>query len=152
MMLVGEPGIGKTRTAQELGTYARVRGARVLVGRSYEGEGAPPYWPWLQMARAYIHDADPETVVSDMGPGASDIAQVMADLQDLIPGLAGRVAVARAGAGALPLLRQHHDLPQERRAAGAARPLPRRPALGGRARRCGCSSSSPASCPTAGCS
>ena len=25
MMLVGEPGIGKTRTAQELGTYARVR-------------------------------------------------------------------------------------------------------------------------------
>src|SRR4051812_29857799 len=30
MMLVGEPGIGKTRTAQELGTYARVRGAQVL--------------------------------------------------------------------------------------------------------------------------
>src|SRR3954466_4927672 len=88
MMLVGEPGIGKTRTAQELGTYARVRGARVLVGRSYEGEGAPAYWPWLQMARAYIHDADPETVVTDMGPGVSDIAQVMSDLQDLIPGLA----------------------------------------------------------------
>ncbi|MEA2411693.1 MAG: eukaryotic-like serine/threonine-protein kinase, partial [Thermoleophilaceae bacterium] len=87
MMLVGEPGIGKTRTAQELGTYARVRGARVLVGRSYEGEGAPAYWPWLQMARAYIHDADPETVVSDMGAGVSDIGQVMADLQDLIPGL-----------------------------------------------------------------
>ncbi len=79
MMLVGEPGIGKTRTAQELGTYARVRGARVLVGRSYEGEGAPAYWPWLQMARAYIHDADPDTLVSDMGPGASDIAQVMSD-------------------------------------------------------------------------
>lgn len=89
MMLVGEPGIGKTRTAQELGTYARVRGARVLVGRSYEGEGAPAYWPWLQMARAYIHDADPDTLVSDMGPGASDIAQVMSDLQDLIPGLRG---------------------------------------------------------------
>jgi class 3 adenylate cyclase len=87
MMLVGEPGIGKTRTAQELGTYARVRGARVLVGRSYEGEGAPAYWPWLQMARAYIHDADPETVVSDMGAGVSDIAQVIDDLQDMIPGL-----------------------------------------------------------------
>src|SRR3954468_13502308 len=89
MMLVGEPGIGKTRTAQELGTYARVRGARVLVGRSYEGEGAPAYWPWLQMARAYIHDADPDQVVSDMGAGVSDIAQVMSDLQDLIPGLRG---------------------------------------------------------------
>jgi class 3 adenylate cyclase/tetratricopeptide (TPR) repeat protein len=88
-MLVGEPGIGKTRTAQELGTYARVRGARVLVGRSYEGEGAPAYWPWLQMARAYIHEADPDQVVSDMGAGVSDIAQVMSDLQDMIPGLRG---------------------------------------------------------------
>src|SRR3954454_20938550 len=87
LMLVGEPGIGKTRTAQELGTYARVRGARVLVGRSYEGEGAPAYWPWLQMARAYIQEADPESVVSDMGAGVSDIAQVMSDLQELIPGL-----------------------------------------------------------------
>jgi class 3 adenylate cyclase len=87
LMLVGEPGIGKTRTAQELGTYARVRGARALVGRSYEGEGAPAYWPWLQMARSYIQDADPDTVVSDMGPGASDIAQVIAEVQDLIPGV-----------------------------------------------------------------
>src|SRR3954453_10802069 len=87
MMLVGEPGIGKTRTAQELGVYARMRGARVLVGRSYEGEGAPAYWPWLQMARAYIHEADPGTVVEDMGPGAADIAQVIAEVQDLIPGV-----------------------------------------------------------------
>jgi class 3 adenylate cyclase len=85
MMLVGEPGIGKTRTAQELGTYARMRGARVLVGRSYEGEGAPAYWPWLQMARAYIQEADPETVVTDMGAGAVDIAQVIAEVQEMIP-------------------------------------------------------------------
>ena len=32
--LVGEPGIGKTRTAQELTTYAGLRGAQVLWGRS----------------------------------------------------------------------------------------------------------------------
>jgi predicted ATPase len=30
VMLVGEPGIGKTRTAQELTTYAETQGARVL--------------------------------------------------------------------------------------------------------------------------
>ena len=46
--LVGEPGIGKTRTALELGTYAGLRQAQVLWGRCYEGEGAPPYWPWGQ--------------------------------------------------------------------------------------------------------
>ena len=42
-MLVGEPGIGKTRTAQELASYAETRGIQVLWGRCYEEEGAPPY-------------------------------------------------------------------------------------------------------------
>ena len=47
VMLVGEPGIGKTRTAQELATYAGMRGAQVLWGRCYEEQGMPPYWPWV---------------------------------------------------------------------------------------------------------
>ena len=33
VMLAGEPGIGKTRTAQELATLAEQRGAQVLWGR-----------------------------------------------------------------------------------------------------------------------
>ena len=45
--LVGEPGIGKSRTAQELATYAGLRGAQVLSGRCYEEQGVPPYWPWV---------------------------------------------------------------------------------------------------------
>jgi class 3 adenylate cyclase/tetratricopeptide (TPR) repeat protein/DNA polymerase III delta prime subunit len=88
ILLVGEPGIGKTRTAQELATYARLRGARVLIGRSYEAEGAPAYWPWLQMARTYIQDADPEALATDMGPGANDIAQVIAEVRERIPTVA----------------------------------------------------------------
>ena len=39
VMLVGEPGIGKTRTVQELSTYARMRGAKVLWGRAHEASG-----------------------------------------------------------------------------------------------------------------
>src|SRR5207249_3475307 len=75
LMLVGEPGIGKTRTAQEAVTYARLRGARVLIGRSFEGEGAPAYWPWAQMARAYIEERGAEGAAAEMGAGAADIAQ-----------------------------------------------------------------------------
>src|SRR5918992_1091944 len=45
VMLVGEPGIGKTRTAQELATYAESRGTRVLWGWCYEEAGAPPTGP-----------------------------------------------------------------------------------------------------------
>ena len=45
VILVGEPGIGKTRTAQELTSYAESQGARVLWRRCYEEEGAPPTGP-----------------------------------------------------------------------------------------------------------
>ncbi|WP_405396683.1 BREX system ATP-binding domain-containing protein [Microbispora hainanensis] len=41
-MLVGEPGIGKTRLSQELAARARERGFAVLVGRCSEDESAPP--------------------------------------------------------------------------------------------------------------
>jgi predicted ATP-dependent serine protease len=51
LMLVGEPGIGKTRTAQGLASFAARRGAQVLWGRCYETPGAPPYWPWVQIIR-----------------------------------------------------------------------------------------------------
>ena len=40
-MLAGEPGIGKTRTAQELAMMAEGRGTQVHWGRCYEEEGAP---------------------------------------------------------------------------------------------------------------
>jgi DNA-binding SARP family transcriptional activator len=57
-LLVGEPGIGKSRLAEELGARARERGARVLVGRCWEAGGAPAYWPWVQSLRAYVHKAE----------------------------------------------------------------------------------------------
>ena len=53
VMLVGEPGIGKTRTLQELETYARLRGADVYWGRTHESSGMPAYWPWIQVGRAW---------------------------------------------------------------------------------------------------
>ena len=83
----GEPGIGKTRTAQELATYAGLRGAQVLWGRCYEEQGAPPYWPWVQAIRSYVRDIDPEQLRSDMGAGAADIAEVVSDVREQLPGL-----------------------------------------------------------------
>ena len=44
-MLVGEPGIGKAHTAQELAEYAEGQGVQVLWGRCQESQGSPPYWP-----------------------------------------------------------------------------------------------------------
>jgi class 3 adenylate cyclase len=87
LLLVGEPGIGKTRTSEELTTYARMRGAQVLWGRCYEGDGAPSYWPWMQVIRSYAHDRDPKELLSEMGPGAADIAEVVSEVREHLPGL-----------------------------------------------------------------
>ncbi|MFQ6030122.1 MAG: serine/threonine-protein kinase PknK, partial [Dehalococcoidia bacterium] len=85
--LVGEPGIGKTRTAQELATYAGLRGGQVLWGRCYEEQGMPPYWPWVQAIRSYVREHDPEQLRSEMGAGAADIAEVVSDVKERLPGL-----------------------------------------------------------------
>ena len=45
VMLAGEPGVGKTRTAQELAVLAEQRGALVLWGWCYEGRGRRPTGP-----------------------------------------------------------------------------------------------------------
>jgi len=87
LFLVGEPGIGKTRTSEELATYGGLRGARVLWGRCYEGEGAPTYWPWLQIVRSYVKDRDPSALLAEMGGGASVIAEVVPEVRERLPGL-----------------------------------------------------------------
>jgi class 3 adenylate cyclase len=87
ILLVGEPGIGKTRTAEELVTYARLRRAQVLWGRCYEGEGAPVYWPWVQLIRLYVHEREPAALLSEMGSGAGAIAQMVSEVRERLPGV-----------------------------------------------------------------
>ena len=87
VMLMGEPGIGKTRTTQELASQAAARGAQVLWGWCYEEEGAPPYWPWVQSIRSYIQQRTSEQLRSEMGAGATDIAEVIPDLRGKLPDL-----------------------------------------------------------------
>src|SRR5262249_51583015 len=57
-LIAGEPGIGKTRLAECVATSAAGRGATVIWGRCWEGEGAPAFWPWVQVIRALIRQGD----------------------------------------------------------------------------------------------
>ena len=87
VMLVGEPGIGKTRTALELATYAGLRKAQVLWGRCYESQGTPPYWPWVQAIRSYVREHEPAELHAAMGAGAADIAEIVSDVRQGLPDL-----------------------------------------------------------------
>jgi predicted ATPase len=87
VLVAGEPGIGKTRLAEELAAQAAARDAMVLWGRCWEGEGAPAFWPWIQVVRAYLKNVEPAALRQEMGAGAADIAQVVPAIRERLPDL-----------------------------------------------------------------
>ena len=97
-LLAGEPGIGKSRLAEELTAHARARGAQVLVGRCWEAGGAPAYWPWVQSLRAYVRDSDAAALRSQLGAGAADLAQIVPELRHRLPDLPEPLALESDGA------------------------------------------------------
>jgi DNA-binding CsgD family transcriptional regulator len=87
LLLSGEPGIGKTRIAEELASDAAARGALVLWGRSHEAEWTPPYWPWVQVLRAYAQHRPTTALRTELGAGAADIAQLVPEIAAQFPDL-----------------------------------------------------------------
>lgn len=89
----GEPGIGKSRLADELSAEARVRGALPLWGRCWEAGGAPPYWPWVQSLRTYVRSLEPAEVRAQVGAGAADLGRMLPELREILPDLPDPPAV-----------------------------------------------------------
>jgi tetratricopeptide (TPR) repeat protein len=86
--LLGEPGIGKTRTATALAGEAAERGACVVWGRCHEVEGAPAYWPWVQALTAAS-----EALTAD---AAAELREVLPALRAETQALAGDAAPEQA--------------------------------------------------------
>jgi tetratricopeptide (TPR) repeat protein len=62
LLFTGEPGIGKTRLADEATNLATAKGMRVRWGRCWEGGGAPAHWPWIQVIREVLAESGPPGV------------------------------------------------------------------------------------------
>ncbi len=82
LMLVGEPGIGKTRLAEELAVYAGVRGAAVCWGHCYEGELAMPYLPFVEAFRTYVRERPDEELRAELSGGAPEVATLVSELRE----------------------------------------------------------------------
>jgi class 3 adenylate cyclase/DNA-binding CsgD family transcriptional regulator len=85
VMIVGEPGIGKTRLAEEFGVYAGLRGAQVLTGRSYEGEVALPYRPFVEAFRQYAQARPDPELRRELGEGAPEVAKLVSEVRRRFP-------------------------------------------------------------------
>jgi tetratricopeptide (TPR) repeat protein len=92
VLLTGEPGIGKTRTAHELAVLAGRMGAAVLVGRGHDGDGAPAYWPWAQIVTACVRATDERALRSHLGSAAADIARAFPVVRERLSDLPGAPA------------------------------------------------------------
>ena len=82
VLCVGEPGIGKTRLAQELAGQALDSGFAVAWGRCVEAAGAPPFWPWRQVLRAV--GVVPEPLLTGRTESPEDRFRLLDDVTDAV--------------------------------------------------------------------
>jgi hypothetical protein len=62
VLVTGEAGIGKSTLVASAAEEAVRGGARLLSGACWEGEGAPGYWPWVQVVRQLAPGATPQSL------------------------------------------------------------------------------------------
>jgi class 3 adenylate cyclase/tetratricopeptide (TPR) repeat protein len=93
VMLVGEPGIGKSRMIEEFTEHARSDGAAVLFGACFEGEWVPPFAPFADAIDNYAKEAVVESLQADLGHSAGAIARLAPSLRDRLPDFAEPAAL-----------------------------------------------------------
>ncbi|MGH0030853.1 MAG: ATP-binding protein [Myxococcota bacterium] len=90
VLLTGEAGMGKTRTAQEVVSRAAASGVRVLHGWCHESEGAPGLWPWRVVLRQLWAQRGDAALLASLGEGARDLAGLVPELREQLTSDAGR--------------------------------------------------------------
>ena len=82
VFVAGEPGVGKTTLVEQLVSEAKVRGAEVLWGRSYEGEIGAPYLAFAECFRAHVQTQPQDEVRQDLGTTAPEIATLVSEVRE----------------------------------------------------------------------
>jgi len=85
VFLYGEPGIGKTRLAREIGAYGRLRGMQVLSGRCpalFRMDGVPPYILWNEVIKDYLEMCTPQQLYRAIGLYPSEVCKLVPQIKE----------------------------------------------------------------------
>jgi hypothetical protein len=80
VFITGEAGIGKTRLAYELRSYAKLRGAHCLMSKGGEPEGTVPYQPWSDIIKDYVRWAPSLLLFKAVGTFAPELAKLIPEV------------------------------------------------------------------------
>ena len=92
VLLVGEPGIGKTRLSAELAARVTDHGGVALYGWCDEDLGSP-YEPWVQALGGYVRSCSDADLTAVAGEALSELARLLPEVAGRIPDAAPSVTV-----------------------------------------------------------
>lgn len=95
--LIGEAGIGKTRTVEQLLARAELPPERILFGRCPDHDGAPAYWPWVQLLRSWAERVSDDVLRARVGAAAGTLVQLVPGLRARLPGVEAQPLDADGG-------------------------------------------------------
>ncbi|HSQ00550.1 MAG TPA: AAA family ATPase, partial [Candidatus Dormibacteraeota bacterium] len=110
-LLLGEPGIGKTRLLNELMAEVARRGGSVLDGAAYEAESSRPYGPWIDALRRVPAVAIGDQLGRELAPLLPELGRAAAspESRDGLFGAVAELLAARAHS-APPVLLAFDDM------------------------------------------
>jgi DNA-binding winged helix-turn-helix (wHTH) protein len=88
VLISGEPGVGKTRMADEVAAAADVKRMAILVGHCSEHDEAVAYLPFVEILEDFIDRAsNPNVLRAALGDQGPELARLIPKLKNVLPGL-----------------------------------------------------------------
>lgn len=85
VLIGGEPGVGKTRLAEELALRAKRKDMLTFTGHCYEMEGTLPYSPFVEILESTAESIAPDLFREAMGDSAPELARFAPEIKKMFP-------------------------------------------------------------------
>lgn len=82
VLVLGEPGTGKTRLVEEFLNGAQPGGLQLLRGSTVRGEKTVPYSLWAEAVRSYVRHAPPTVLSRACGPYFTEVARLVPEVAE----------------------------------------------------------------------